>query len=523
MTLVREPGSDILAQFDVPTRGTWINRPIHTIPLDAVYDSLNVYVKEGKLRNRPGLETILTAFPYNVLHSRYILGAAMGVTPTEKLLFASAGSRLYIYSDVTDTWTSVEDATAAGTPNAGTIIDIAFLETSSTYVTLFASEGYALKHWKPGDTTMTYVTGTNIPLAKSICISSSRVIALIPPHTIVWSRVLNYTNFDALAIVKRAQTADYGICVRSISALSFILYKEYSIHTARAQAGLDEGTAFAFSEPIIVEGPAGALAVVEVEGRHIYMTKSGRIAIFDGTNYPTWIADGMWVYLQNSINQSVADRIRGVYDYRLNIVVFFYPRVGTDVTGCTGMVIVNLPFVGAEAEAGVTPYCFLGVCSKVVMHACTKRFDSEINRAIIFTEPELLDPENETIVLTHQLNETALNDSGLGYNCAFQTGLQAIPDARHMQVSTESFIERSASYGSVTIQPVISDILENVAGTIPASSGQTIDLTTAPVNEYFGFNENLRFFGVKYTWPSTAKVRYSGTVVYSSLANRLKR
>ena len=45
MTLVREPGSEILAQFTVPTRGTWRNAAIHRIPVDAVYDSFNVYIR----------------------------------------------------------------------------------------------------------------------------------------------------------------------------------------------------------------------------------------------------------------------------------------------------------------------------------------------------------------------------------------------------------------------------------------------------------------------------------------------
>jgi hypothetical protein len=519
MTLVREPGSEILTQFGVPTRGTWRNTAINTIPLDAVYDSLNVFIREGKLRTRPGLSLVISAFPYDPSFSRNILGGAMIVTANDEIVLAASRNRLFFISgNGSGLWEQIPD----GAPFLATadtdVIDMAFLETSATTVALFAHSSRVIKHWKPGDVAVTSIPGgVNIPLAKSICISSSRVIALIQPHTVVWSRVLNYANFDALAVVKRAQTPDRGICVRSLSALSFVLYKENSIHTARAQAGLDEGSAFAFAEPIVVEGPAGIYAVVEVEGRHIYMTKSGRIAIFDGTNYPTWIADGMWFYLQNDINQAHAYRIRGVYDYRLNIVVFFYPRFN-ELFGMTGMVIVNLPFPGFEQQDGLRPYAFLGQASVPVLHVCTKRFNDDINRGLIIG-PE---PVSISTSVTHYLDEEVNQDANIDFTSSFQTGLQSVPDARHIKITVESFFERSFGYGTVSVEPITSHSLEIPGGTRNLTAVQTINLANTPVNEYMGFNLNTRFFGLRYSWDSNSKVRYSGSVVYTSLTNRLK-
>lgn len=515
MTLVREPGSEIIAQFSVPSKGTWLNTAINNIPTDAVYDSLNVFMREGKLRNRPGL----LQFAYNSFPSatpdidRTIIGGSFVVTPVDKRVFAVAPSFLHMYDDVTDTFVILNTPFSVYANSITDVVDLASIETSGTYVVLFANENYALKVWVMGGVATAIVTGTNIPFAKSICISASRVIALVAPHTIVWSRILDYTNFDPLAIVKRAQTLDVGICVRSLSALSFVLYKEHSIHVARAQAGLDEGSAFNFSEPILVEGPAGIYAVTDVDGTHIYMTRSGRIGAFDGTGYPRWIADAIWFYLQEHINQAYSYLIRATYDYRLNIVIFFYPKTGE--TDLKGMVILNLPFPGHPDEIGTGPHCFLGECQIPITHSQNKRFDDEIDNSMVFERGVL-----KQVLQTYTLDEDTHMDGIVPFTCSFQTGLQSAPDARHIQTTCESFIERGVDYGTVDIIPVTSDTLETPGGTVHTADAQTIDLETTPVNEYIGFNKKTRFFGFKYVWSSLSTVRYAGTVVYDSVFRR---
>jgi hypothetical protein len=521
MTLVREPGSEILVQFIPPTRGTWLNTAINTVPPDAVYNSNNVFIREGKLRTRPALLQTLAVIPYNAGYSRHILGGiSASLGSIGRLIYAVSSNRLFTFDSAGSSWTpfTLSSSPAQFTSSNEEYVDIAFLETSGNFVTVFANREYPLKEWYIGLATVRTITGTNIPTARSVCIAASRVIALVDAHTVVWSRVLNHTNFDALAIVKRAQTADQGVCVRSLSALSFVLYKENSIHLARAQAGLDEGTAFAFSEPIIAEGPAGPYAVTDVNGIHIYMTKSGRIGLFDGTAYPQWIADGIWFFLQNDINQDYAYLIRGVYDYRLNTVFFFYPKAN-ETTSMTGMVIINLPFSGFEAQEGIKPYCFLGTCGQAVTHTNTKRFADEINRALVYTTPV----STSSTIFNHHLSESTTLDADAVFNCSFQTGLHPLPDARHMQITVETFVERGASYGALTIEAVTSHSLETAAGTIASLEEQFIDLNNTTVNEYIGFNKLTRFIGLKYSWNSTINVKYSGAVLYSSGTHRGSR
>jgi hypothetical protein len=509
MSLVREQGSEIITQFNVPIRGTWKNIAAHTLPVDAVYDSLNVFIREGKLRNRPGL----TLYD-DTTFLEPVLGGVMLVTPTEHIILGITRNRVYQLSSVTQVWDSITLTGSLGTviaPNDTSVVDMAVMETAGEYIALIAQQDNVLKKWSDSPRLLEVLTGTNIPRAKSVCIAASRVVALVYPHTVVWSATLNPASFDAIAYAKRAQTGDEGVCVRSLTALSFVLYKERSIHMARAQAGLDEGTAFSFSEPIYIEGPAGIYAVVNVNGVHYYMTRNGRIAKFDGTAYPQWIADGLWLFLQEDINQALVHMIRGIYDYRLHTITFFYPKVSE--TGILrGMVIINLPFEGQDIAEPAVAKAFLGLCEKSIVHACEKRWNDTIDRSMLFSSP--LDTQDRS--QAYIVDETTNMDEDLHFTCSFQTGLQAMPDARHTQVTVETFMERGQRYGAVLIEPVISDALETPGGTVAESSGQYVDLEYNPIVEYKGFNKIMRFFGLRYTWRSDNKVRYSGTVVYSS-------
>lgn len=512
MTLVREPGSEIVAQFAVPNRGTWKNVPANTVPQDAVYDSFNVFIREGKLRNRPGL----TLYDDTDFLSP-ILGGAMVVTPVDHIILAPTKDILYQLSSITREWSTLTPTdTDSGiiSPFAyrdTDVVDIAFIETAGEYIALFAEQNRVLKKWTNIPNEVKTLTGTNIPKAKSVCVAANRIVALVYPHTVVWSSSLDPSTFGADSYAKKAQTGDEGVCVRSLTSLSFVLYKERSIYTVRAQAGVDETTAFAFSEPLYVEGPAGIYAVVNIGGAHIYMTRNGRIALYDGTTYPKWIADGLWLFLQNDINQSLVHMVRGVYDYRLHTVTFFYPKVGEEGL-LRGMVIINLPFEGQDiAEPPITK-AFLGLCEKSVSHACEKRWNTEIDRSFIFTSPINPNDQSQAYIFDEDNNL----DEDISFTCSFQTGLIAMPDARHTFLNIETFVERGQRYGSILVEPVVSDILETPGGTVLETSGQYIDLEYNPVNEYKGFGKKVRFFGLKYTWKSVDKVRYSGTVVYAS-------
>ena len=494
MTLVREAGAKLIHQFTVPYKGTWQSVSANMLSPDSLYNSNNVFIRKGKLRERPGLSLL-----NSTVFDSPVKGGAMAVTPVQKRLLAFTESRLYTTISGSSSW--VIDTSSLTNVNP---VDVTFLETSSQYVAVIANGSQALKRWIEGSgvSSITASVGT-VPVAKSVCTAARRIIYLIDPHTVGWTASLTYDNYPALAIYKLAQTNDLAICVRSLSNLTFVVYKERSIYLARAQAGSDS-SAFGFSEPIKVEGPAGIHAVCDVNGTHFYMTPNGRVAIFDGSQYPKWIADGLWLYLQGDIDPIYAKNIFAVFDYRLHTVTFHYPRI-TDTTGLmTGLLIINLPLEGS----GIDSYpCFKGVTSKSVSFGYNYRFNEQIDRSLLFTS-------TSGDVQSFNFDENVRTDDEVNFDCSFQTGLFPLPEMRHSHISVESFLERADGNGSVDIYAVASDALENETGTKELASFITIDLNNNPIQEYLGFNKPTRFFGLQYEWVSSSKVRYAGAALY---------
>ena len=60
MSLVLEAGATPLVTFTVPYKGTNNSVSAHQLAADMLYESMNVYIRKGKLRQRPGL-TLLNA------------------------------------------------------------------------------------------------------------------------------------------------------------------------------------------------------------------------------------------------------------------------------------------------------------------------------------------------------------------------------------------------------------------------------------------------------------------------------
>ena len=501
MSLVRERGLQPLVQYDVPFKGTFRSSAIHKVPSDAVYNGLNIFTREGKLRTRAGMR-LLDGFIFD----DKVIGGAMAVGPTGKNLLAITQTCLYERQEQAETWTQTAgfDFSHSFTINDRNMVDIAFIDTSGQLNGVIASIGRPLKVWNAvtHQTTVMAPTGdAPIPMAKSVCIAARRLVCLTDPYTLDWSKVFDITYFSGLTRNRIAQTSDVGICVRALSSLSFVLYKERSIIPVRAQAGNDD-TAFSFAEPLKVEGPAGLHAVVDVGGSHIYMTKNGRIAIFDGTSYPQWILDGLWLFLQKDIDPAQTDKIFGVFDYRLHTVTFYYPKVGY-AGALQGMVIINLSFEDMPMHA------FLGLCTKSPSFGYEMRFNDQIDRSLVFAA----DVDNQVYYIDEDYNRDE-NDS---FDCYFQTGLQGMTDARHGRIVLESFLERGHGYGQIVIEPVLSDGLEDKEGRIPDLSGQIENLEFNPVIEYRGFGDKTRFFGFKYSWQSTSKVRFAGAVAYGKI------
>lgn len=495
ITIVREHNTQKVLEFPVTVAGTWKGIASNMLAPNACFDSLNVFLREGKLRTRPGYQQHMPTFFDNA-----VVGGAMAVTPTEKVLIAITPTTLYTLRDTDNEWQI--DTTISFALNNNSVIDVAFMETGNDYYMFIANNESLLKQWTEagGGSVIVPVTGTT-PQAKSVCIAGRRVVALVSPHTIRWTAVFDHTDWNVLNVNKVAQTSDDGICVKALSTLSFAVYKERSIYLAKAVAGSD-ARAFSFSEPIEVEGPAGVRAVVNVDGAHIYMTATGRIGYFDGRSMVQWLADGLWFFLQQDIDPVYTYKIFGVYDYRLHTVTFYYARNG-DSGLMKGMVVMNIPLEGS----GVVDYApFLGSSAIPISHGYERRFDAQVNRSELFSA----DVDKHSF----EWNEEYKLDGIASFDCMIQTPMLPLPDLKTYQLNVEGFFERGIGYGSVTAYAVTSQSLESKEGVVDSTNGQTLGLEFAPTGEHFGFNTPCKFFGLRYNWRSTDTVKYAGSIVY---------
>lgn len=496
--LVREPNTKPVGQFATPYKGTWPSLSANMIQPDQLYSSLNVFIRKGKLRDRPGLRRLNP-----VTFNNTVIGGALVVTPLDKILLAFTFDTIYRLQKFDNDW--VVDSVVDVAPVTSHAIDITFLETASQYVVIVANDSTELKRWIDGSG-LSAITPTKgpIPIARSVCTAASRIVCLVDNHTIVWSDVLTYDAYNPLSYNKKpAETNDAGIGVKSLNSYDFAVYKERSIYIGRAQAGAD-GNAFSVQRLQIVEGPASFKAIIDFDGGHMYMTPNGRVGIFDGTSYVKWIADGLWFMLQDDIDPLHSDKIVGVFDYRLHMALFFYPKRGDD-GAVKGMLTINVPLDGS----GLSDFaCFLGYSRFSISHAYEMRFARESNRSILFSGDHEL---RASFIYDENMNR----DHGVAFDCHFQTGLLPMPDMKHNKVSAEVFIERGDGNGFADVSFVGSDMLESEGGTVQDLPSESINLEFNNAREYLsGPFEGVRFIGMRVVWTSDSTVRYAGAVMY---------
>jgi hypothetical protein len=491
----KDPNAQTLVEFTVPYKGTWPSLAANQLKPDSLYNSNNVYIREGKIRSRPGL-TLLKPTKFN----GRVLGGGLAVSATRKTLLAFTKSAAYSLVKENPEWQVSSIATIASSDDS--IVDITFLETASEYVGVIANGETAIQAWtEVGGVEAIVPTEGTLPVASSVCTAARRIVALVKPHTLRWTSTLTYDNWSDLNYNKVSDNNDIGIAVRSLSKNSFVLYKERSIYLAKAQAG-SNAIAFSLSEPITVEGPAGIHAIVKAEDTHFYMTPSGRIAMFDGSRRPQWIADGIWLRLQRDIDPEYTNRIIGIYDYRLHLVIFFYP-VNGDNGDLHGIVLINLPLEGS----GITTHTpFLGETSRPVSFGYEMRFNNEASRSVVFTTT--IDDRKSFI-----LDEDGKRDDNVIFNSLIHTPLAALPDSKHHRLTAEVFLERGTGYGSLDLYGIRSSVLDTPGGTIDNTEVHRVNLEFPVETEHFPFIHQSRFFGLSLQWQSTSTVHYAGAVV----------
>lgn len=503
ISLQKDPKARLLKSCLPPFKGTWKSLPSYLIPEDVIQDSLNTTLLGGKLRSRCGLENFNT----NALNGK-ALGSFLTVDTTNaKYPIVSTKDTVSIL--IGNAWFNItggvpltnffENQVRMSSLQLGTSVYILYANGIDT-IKIIPQATYLLEPITPH--------AGSLPVCTDVCTSFSRFVGITPPYTISWCDVINddylsFTNWPALNQTVLADTEDSLVAIRALGTLGLAVYKEGNIFVGFAQSG-SNAQAFRFEHRGEYEGPGGVNAVVSANGVHTYMTPTGRIALFDGTQH-AFIADGLWPFLQDDLDTTYASRIFGVYNYSTSEIYFWYPRIG-DNGNCKGMVIIDTPF----PLAGVNSYSyFLGQSNFPCSNGLSVRLFAGKAQPLIFGNT------NETFLL----NKNWYYDKTSTFPCNFRTGLfRPTPetpapkdDSDIYRPILEIYSSRGIGKGLVNVSALTSQTLAD-EGT--STEKETIDLTANPVNEFFGFNTTGSFLGAQFEWDSSAQFEYKGCDIY---------
>lgn len=543
-------GENVLAVYPVPYKGVIQGVNELQLPKDALWLGENVHFFEGELRQRPSWNlrrnTILATIPAAI-------GITVGLftghraTTTNQFLFAGGTQAVYVLSDATNTWLSIQTwadlrsqdkqvrftELAIGTPLVTRIIFCNGVDVPALFVLTAASGGFV------GATSL--VVPNNVRF-KDVCTSSDRIIGITDTE-VYWSQALSVT-FPETAVKSLAESLDLNIAIRPIGTLNVGIWKERSLWIGLARGGSDAGF---FSWRLLkwVEGPAAPNAlVVDTTGNWYWMTRTGRVIKMDSSFAVTYPADGIWPLVRKEINVIQASgygRSHAVYRPIHDEVWFFYKRVSTAAPPLnTGFVDTAIVLCNASTPqpAAVLARFSDGAGFDVVTSARVSEnmvgavFNAYDDEAVVVHNDATTVPVQNTVFLAQELQSTG-GGGGTGndfFTVLVQTGLQPaqgrIAQDRqgistgdtHRLESIEVFQRRGVGVhpgtATITVAPISSNILDVQAGTIGAAVTIPGLDAASPVKAVTGLSATGRFFGFKLTGSNQQSAfRYLGALL----------
>lgn len=485
----------VVAQWKLPRRGVIKSISDLEIPPDALYSASNVEILDGYLMGRKGLTAhtsqVFTGVPTGAIN--------FWEDDTASWVVVAMSDAVWTLELATSTWTNRGGSLTGSIDNPSSMAQYAFGSPLANRVYICNGKD-AMKYWKPGDATVTAVAGTP-PIFKAITVAADRIVGLVGSHSIQWLDGLPADDaslsWPAANTRILAETPGPTTAIMSLGTLGFAVYKRDSIWAGEV-TGLAGASAFRLTMVDQIDGPAGPNALVNANGKHIYMSKDGRIGMYNGVTHK-WIADGVWEVVKSEIDKTKPNRIHGVFIPQLDQVRFFYKRTGGSNTD--GLVILQM-----EIRDLQVPFAgFPGRMGKHVTAGCTIS-DTVLDTSLVF---------NGTASSQGTWKIDGTSDDGTSISSHIQTGLSLVKNLEVSRaLSYEPIIERLAGYGSITAKLVSSNIIDSIGGTL--STGATVDLTATPVKNHIGFDVRGRFLGSRLEWTNSATVRYRGGVLRGS-------
>ena len=497
-------GESLIGQWTVPLQGTLRGLPPYAIPQDAVYDSLNVLVRQGAVVPRSGITnfdlTPLGSRPVGAFSTILLASGAFQTDTYQNDTFQLAGNTANnalvvatnrkIWAYFSGVWHDLTNA--ALTASADNPARLTAIEIANTINIVIVNGTDVPQLWDTTTAQVANLVGTPAaPTWSDITTASDRLIGIIPPYTIQWGNSLSLATFPALNFRTLADTIDPVVAIRNLGTLGVVVYKTRSIWVGQP-GGATDASYFAFTLRGFWEGPASSAAVVDADGIHFYMTNIGRLAAFDGTQQQ-WVCDGLWPAIKSEIDQAYVGRIFGTFDALNNEVSFYYPRVG-DSGQPRGIATIKLPNVG---EGIAQPVGFRGLQTIPVSCGTDAR--------LLTTRQTFLFGDQSQVGYTLG----GPDDDGTNFSGYFQPGLIAAPamDLYRLE-GFEVFMARGAGRsGTLAVKVVSNNLLEN-PDTTNYAVAQPIDLSQAPPTQPEGADVTGKFFGLRFEFTTPISLKW---------------
>lgn len=507
-------GAATIGHWEAQHKGVLRDFPPYKLPPDALYDCLNVVFRNGAIAPRPGHVqlapgTDLGARVTGAIQASTLASGAFEPTAFEPTAFQETGNtdgtvliagtnrKFWAYfggawHDLTDTAFVAADTYLA---------QFTTIQIGSTVYVLFTNGIDSPRQWDNVGTSISVVAGLP-PLFTDWTTASDRVIGIVPPYLIQWGNALNIGTWPNLNFRVLSDTTDALVAIENLGTLGVAVYKRRSIWIGTAQGGLDSSF-FSFTLRGQYEGPANPNTLVNVNGAHYYMTKTGRVGAFDGVTQ-TWINDGILPLIKTNIDTTNMNRAFGEYDPTFREVWFHYPRLddNTSVTGnVTGLLVVTLPHPFSY-EGVFFHSSYMGKTAIPVTAGTDRRLD--VADRVVFGQ-------NSNKNLAY-LTADGISDDGVAFTGFIQTPMQMTKDGDiYRAAGVETYATYGVGQGPLTLRLGGSMMLGNLT-TTGFSTGVALDMTVEPtVSPDLENNIDGRFWGLRYDFTSPVAFTYYGS------------
>lgn len=158
------------------------------------------------------------------------------------------------------------------------------------------------------------------------------------PDAVIYSEYLEYDSWQATNIIRLADTPGYIVGMLEFGNMATVVYKSDAIYLMSA-IGQPNAPFRVDLKVSGISGPVSPLAVVQVDGYHVFLAGDGDVVMFDGSNARS-MGPHLHAYFQKNMDFEKKDMAYGFYDASRKELHFFFP--GYSATDVKKSVTINL-------------------------------------------------------------------------------------------------------------------------------------------------------------------------------------